>query len=309
MPQGNLRDLIISNQELYELTGKSDLKQLSDVEKISKLTDKEIEEYDHRTYDNRARRWAWYKYFSEPTNSDRAVILRPSFIQDKNKIIEHFIKKFKIKSDSPSVFLAFLGGLGTVFVTTIIMEILNAIGSITFEFKHYVYDDFIWLLALLGGGVIFAWDTCEVLFFNKRRIMKELKKSMPTRLGIFLDEVDKYNSIVQELINQIDAMDRLAAIGHPVTFNNREEIIASFQTMRSDLVRALQTERILREHNIRPEEFSLEFVPIKSLEFQGEVQQIAKLVNDAAEIGLTVQEEMRKLCVPENNKELQEISK
>ena len=189
------------------------------------------------------------------------------------------------------------------------MEILNAIGSIPFEFKHYVYDEVLWLLALLGGGVTYAWATCEVLFFNKRRIIKELKKSMPTRLGIFLDEVDKYNSIVQELINQIEAIDRLAAIGHPVTFDNREEIIASFQQMRSDLVRALQTERILREHNIRPEEFSLEFVPIKSLEFHGEVQQIAKLVNDAAEIGLTVQEEMRKLCVPENNKELQEISR
>lgn len=293
MPQRNLRDLIISNDELCQLTGRGDLPkyQLSELKNISKYTEKDKKE-------------KWYSYVSEPNNYDRAIILRPSFIQDKNKVIEHFIKEFKVeeKIGDGALSAAFFGGLGTWFVTGIILVLLNAIGI---HFKSY---DFIWLLALLGGGVSCVWYSCEVLFFNKSRIIKKLKKAIPTRLGIFLDEVDKYNSIVQELINQIEDMDRLAAIGHPVTFNNQEEIIASFQTMRSDLVRALQTERIIREHHIRPEEFSLEFVPIKSLEFQGEVQEIAKLVNDAAEIGLTVQEEMRKLCVPDNNKELQEIT-
>lgn len=289
MPQGNLHDLIISNQELYELTGRSDFQQISDLENISKLTDKDKKE-------NKKKKW--YRYFSEPNNSDRAIILRPSFIQDKDKTIEHFIKRFQT-DEADSAFMLFV--LPPVIIIAIM--ILSAIMG-----GHFVHkpNDFVYLLAGLGFEGFSVWYFCETWFFKKRRIIKKLRKSKPTRLGTFLDEVDKYNSIVQELINQIEALDRLTAIGHPVTFNNREEVIASFEHMRSDLVRALQTERILREKDIRPEQFSIEFVPMRSLEFHGEVQQLAKIVNDAAEIGLAVQEEMRKLCVPEN-KELQEI--
>lgn len=281
MHNKNLHKMIISDQELLELTGMQNLRRPS-------------------TLSDMLYRNEWLKYFYDRDKSQHAIT-RPSLIQDENKMLEHFIGEHGINNTSGTYIV---GGVVAWFVSFIMLVVIVRTGHL--NLPHDV-GPIIFLLTVL---VAFITNALSSYHNNPKKLSRKLKKHlMPTRLGILLDEVDKYNKIVKDLINHIEAFDQLITIGHPVTFNNREEIITSFQQMRSDLVRALQTERILRERDIRPEQFSLEFVPMKSLEFHGEVQQIAKLVNDATEIGLTVQEEMRKLCLPDNNKEFQETDK
>ena len=277
MQKENLRDLIISDNELCQLTGMSNLMRVSDLKNISS--------------EDTLKTIQWKECLFDTNNNN---ILRPSIIQDKS--IEHFINKSI--NDTPFLIVGGASSLFALFPTFILPFIWTTVSH------SGVSGDTLFSLWVLSTFAIF----CIFKISNKLDTHKKLKKSIPTRLGILLDEVDKYNVVAQEIINQIEAFDQLAAIGHAVTLNHREEVLTSFQQIRSDLVRALQTERILREKNIRPEQFSVEFVPMNSLEFHGEVQQIAKIVNDATEIGLTVQEEMRKLCVPED-KELQAIDR
>ena len=128
----------------------------------------------------------------------------------------------------------------------------------------------------------------------EHQLTKLLKTLQPTRLGILLDEVDKFNQVV----SHVSVMEQLTAIGHK-DVQDRERILEVLKTMREDLVRALQTERILRENpNFKPELISSEAIPLlETLKFSEDAKEAQQLVQDAIDIGLRVQEEMKKLSI------------
>ncbi|WP_341524834.1 hypothetical protein WKK05_19650 [Nostoc sp. UHCC 0302] len=118
----------------------------------------------------------------------------------------------------------------------------------------------------------------------------------PQALTILLDEVDKYH----DLIKAIDINDQLAASGNShSSINDRDKVIAALQLIREDLVRALKTERILRDNEKllanNQELFVNNLASLQALQVSSQAGEYAQLLNQSLQIAFDVQAEIRKL--------------
>lgn len=118
----------------------------------------------------------------------------------------------------------------------------------------------------------------------------------PHALTILLDEVDKYHQVV----NAIDIHDQLATTGNTrSSITDREKVIAALQLIREDLVRALKSERILRDNKKllanNQELFVNNLANLQALEVSSQAGEYAQLLNQSLQIALDVQAEIRKL--------------
>ncbi|MBD6619093.1 hypothetical protein FNW02_25535 [Komarekiella sp. 'clone 1'] len=118
----------------------------------------------------------------------------------------------------------------------------------------------------------------------------------PEGLTILLDEVDKYHT----LIEAIDVNDQLAASGNSQSsINDRSKVTAALQLIREDLVRALKTERILRDNKKllanNQELFVNNLASLQALQVSSQAGEYAQLLNQSLQIALDVQAEIRKL--------------
>ncbi|MDJ0799004.1 MAG: hypothetical protein QNJ51_19655 [Calothrix sp. MO_167.B12] len=121
----------------------------------------------------------------------------------------------------------------------------------------------------------------------------------PRSLTILLDEVDKYHQVVQA----IDINDQLVLSGNSNSnINDREKIISALQLIREDLVRALKTERILRDNKKllanNQELFISNLANLQALHLSEQAGEYAHLLNQSLQIALDVQEQVRKLNSP-----------
>jgi hypothetical protein len=124
-----------------------------------------------------------------------------------------------------------------------------------------------------------------------------LKKSRSKLLINLLDEVDKYHAVIKAIaIN-----DQLEETGHPgVSLSDREKVIQGLQLTREDLVRALKIERILRENkdliSTKTDLFSNNLRNLEAMQVSSDrASEYGRLLNEALEIAVGVEEEMRKL--------------
>ncbi|WP_373528962.1 hypothetical protein [Nostoc sp.] len=118
----------------------------------------------------------------------------------------------------------------------------------------------------------------------------------PEGLTILLDEVDKYH----DLIHAIDINDQLAASGNvESSIQDRDKFTAALQLIREDLVRALKTERILRDNKKllanNQELFVNNLASLQALQDSSQAGEYAQLLNQSLQIALDVQAEIRKL--------------
>ena len=108
----------------------------------------------------------------------------------------------------------------------------------------------------------------------------------------FIKEVNEF----YQLILNINTLDELEAVGNPVKLNEREKVLEALRINRENLVRALQTERILRENpRFRPEQFNIDLSGLRSLQATEKATEYGKFLNEDLQIGVSVQTEMRKL--------------
>ncbi|MEH2456886.1 hypothetical protein [Nostoc sp.] len=115
-------------------------------------------------------------------------------------------------------------------------------------------------------------------------------------LTILLDEVDKYH----DLIGAIDINDQLAASGNvESSIHDRDQVTAALQLIREDLVRALKTERILRDNKKllanNQELFVNNLASLQALQLSSQAGEYAQLLNQSLQIAIDVQAEIRKL--------------
>ena len=83
------------------------------------------------------------------------------------------------------------------------------------------------------------------------------------KTNVFGKEINQY----YQLILNINTLDELEAVGNPVKLNEREKVLEALRINRENLVRALQTERILRENpQFRPEQFNIDLSGLRSLQ-------------------------------------------
>ncbi len=147
------------------------------------------------------------------------------------------------------------------------------------------------ILSLWGGGV--AQIVLYLLWWKK---MKILNQNMTNSLEILLNDVDRYNSVIKA----IDINDQIEAAGNPgVVIQEREKVIAALELTRTDLIRALKTERILRENKnfiLRNTElFANNLATLTAMQVTEEATEHGRLLNEALQIALDVQLEMKRL--------------
>ncbi|MDY6936803.1 MAG: hypothetical protein SWY16_03970 [Cyanobacteriota bacterium] len=122
------------------------------------------------------------------------------------------------------------------------------------------------------------------------------KFTTPESLVALLDDVDRYHSTLKA----VEIGDSLEAAGSSDgRARDRQTLISALQLTRTDLVRALKTERILRDNKdfiaTNPELFASNLTAIEALQVSDRGSAYSKFLNDALQIGMSIQEEMRKL--------------
>nr|WP_242057122.1 hypothetical protein [Planktothrix sp. FACHB-1355] len=123
-----------------------------------------------------------------------------------------------------------------------------------------------------------------------------LKKHSPKLLVNLLDDIDRYHAV----LTAIDISDRLEIAGSANTsLTDRSQVIQALRLTREDLIRALMSEKILRENKnsiaANPELFSNNLRSLEAMQVNDRAGEYGRLLNEALQIGIGVQAEMRKL--------------
>jgi hypothetical protein len=146
-----------------------------------------------------------------------------------------------------------------------------------------------WLKLMVIDGlaalILLFDDLRKIYFSNKHR-----------NLARMFEEVKRYNSVIKA----IDINDQIEAVGNPgVRLKNREQVIQALKLAREDIIRALKTERILRENEnfikLNSELFDNNLTALAALQVTDQASEHGRLLNEALQIVVDVQEEMRKL--------------
>lgn len=117
----------------------------------------------------------------------------------------------------------------------------------------------------------------------------------PHLINLF-DDVDRYNGIIKA----IEINDKIEDAGNvEVKIGDRAKVIQALQLIRDDLVRALKTERILRENKkfvaTNSELFANNLRTLNALQISDRASEQGRLLNEALQLAIGVQAEMKKL--------------
>lgn len=185
-----------------------------------------------------------------------------------------------------------------------INELILALGF-TPIIVGFIYAFFI--LPILGSSIILGVGLLvfvPLLVILLRWFWR--RKSCPKSLTKLLDEVDEYHEVIQA----IDINDQLVSSGNtqsninvqPQGCGNRHRVIAALQLIREDLVRALKTERILRDNKKllanNQDLFVNNLANLQALQVSTEAGEYAQLLNQSLQIAIDVQSQIRKLQSP-----------
>jgi hypothetical protein len=120
-------------------------------------------------------------------------------------------------------------------------------------------------------------------------------RRMPLLLNL-LEEVDRYNRLIQA----IHINDELVEAGNPeAKLPQRDQIIEALKLTRSDLIRALKTERILRQNKDFIEQqrefFGDELAALTALQLREQASEQSQLLDAALQIALQVRSQLSQL--------------
>ena len=152
-----------------------------------------------------------------------------------------------------------------------------------------------WLLIILSGCSFFYGGKLLIYLLWKHS-KKIVNANMTPSLEILLKDVDRYNAVIKA----IDINDKIEAVGNTeVVIQNRERVTEALEIARIDLVRALKTEKILRENHrfiiSNHDLFTDNLTNLTATYVNEKASEHGKLLNEALQIALEVQDEMRKL--------------
>jgi len=199
------------------------------------------------------------------TGFDPEDVFRPSVMKDREKRFGFLINELLVALALTPIIVGFI----YAFI------ILPIIGS---SIKLGIILLILVPLAVIVGRSLWRNFTC------------------PKALTMLLDEVDQYHAVIKA----IDIHDQLATSDNFI--NDREQVISALQLIREDLVRALKTERILRDNKKllanNQELFVNNLANLQTLQVSTQAGEYAQLLNQSLQIALDVQAEIRKLQKP-----------
>lgn len=138
------------------------------------------------------------------------------------------------------------------------------------------------------------------LFFAFGLLFEDFKKIFITQHNkhfvSLIDDVERYNSVIKS----IDINDQIEAAGNPgVKLKDRDRVIQALRLTREDIIRALKTEKIIRENqefiNLNPELFANNLKALTALQVDEQASEYGRILNEALEIGMSIQDEMKHL--------------
>ncbi|MCF2970110.1 hypothetical protein L1047_02720 [Synechococcus sp. Nb3U1] len=151
------------------------------------------------------------------------------------------------------------------------------------------------LRSVTWGSLAWEWGIFVALAALHQAFWIFHSRRMPLLLSL-LEEVDRYNTLIQAI--QIN--DELEDAGNgTVQLTHRAQVIEGLKLTRADLVRALKTERILRQNQAfiesQSELFASNLATLTALRVSEQASEQGRLLDAALQIALDVRSEMQKL--------------
>ncbi|MEH1769299.1 hypothetical protein [Nostoc sp.] len=201
-----------------------------------------------------------------------------------NRFARIYIQKLKSSEGATVVFI----GFSTFVFVYILFDLIVKIFVTWITIPSWI------LLIILGLWVSGFTQTILYLIWKSRS--KVVKNNMTKSLHILLNDVNKYNTVIRV----IDINDQIEEAGNPeVVIKERESVIEALKLTKADLVRALKTERILRENKnfilSNTELFVNNLATLTAMQVTEQATEHGRLLNEALQIALDVQHEMKRL--------------
>ncbi len=196
---------------------------------------------------------------------------------------------------------------------------LTAASAIAFSVISASYPGGMSSLGVMPGvvalGCAVALLCARVIDFEGRFILgkygkeaheRYLQYSSPAQMQKRLyEEVTRFN----RLVRAIHVSDEIDAAGVPgARIQDRDALLKSMAVARTDLMRALKLERIMREHadvsSVEFQLFNVELTQAAAMEVEDAATQQSKLMNEAFQIARSVQIEVHKLQTQDRQRSL-----
>lgn len=214
-----------------------------------------------------------------PVNDELVIIINPI-----KKTFKIFIEKAKGPEGATTIFLA----ITILCVSYLVFDLLA---------KSLIIGAFIptWIL-FIGFVGVGAAITQLILYLIWKQKNKLVKTNITSSLEMLLMDVDRYNAVIKA----IDINDQIEAAGNVgVTIKERNKVIEALKLTKADLIRALKTEKILRENRkfliSNSELFMNNLATLTAMQVPEQASEHGKLLNEALQIALDVQHEMKRL--------------
>ncbi|WP_419547444.1 hypothetical protein [Microcystis sp.] len=142
-------------------------------------------------------------------------------------------------------------------------------------------DDNDWFIII--SSIIFIVASISIGIY----LLQPIKKD-----SHLIDGVNQHNKIIRSL----DVLDQLEYVGNPIKLSEREKVLEALKINRQNLVRALETGRILRENpKFKPEKFNIDLSGLRALQATENATEYGRFLDEILQIGVNVQSEMIKL--------------
>ncbi|RUR81740.1 hypothetical protein PCC6912_26090 [Chlorogloeopsis fritschii PCC 6912] len=215
-----------------------------------------------------------------PVNNEMTILINPL-----KKIIRDWIAKIQGPEGATVVFI----GTAIFLLSYIIFDVF--VGRSFANLTNLPSWIILILFCFFGGAIIQL-----SLYIIWKQKLKILEENMTHSLNILLNDVDRYNAVVKA----IDINDQIEAAGNSgVEIKERSKVIEALQLTRTDLIRALKTERILRENKKfilkNTDLFINNLAALTAMQVTEQASEHGKLLNEALQIALDVQHEMKRL--------------
>nr|WP_211173399.1 hypothetical protein [Brasilonema bromeliae] len=214
-----------------------------------------------------------------PVNDELIILIHPM-----KRLLSQIIERAKGSEAATVVFL----GMTTLVFSYVAFDVIIRV------FAHWVTIPS-WLLLVISSCSVGILTQIFFYFLWKQR-SRTVTQNMTHSLKILLNDVERYNAVIKA----IDINDQIEAAGNSgVNLKERNKVIEALKLTRNDLVRALKTEKILRENKkfivSKLELFADNLATLTAMQVSEQASEHGRLLNEALQIALDVQQEMKSL--------------
>ncbi|KAB8335528.1 hypothetical protein SD80_004255 [Scytonema tolypothrichoides VB-61278] len=214
-----------------------------------------------------------------PVNDELIILLDPM-----KRLLSQVIERAKGSEAATVVFL----GMTTLVFSYVAFDVIIRV------FAHWVTIPS-WLLLVISSCSVGILTQIFFYILWKQRT-RTVSQNMTHSLKILLNDVERYNAVIKA----IDINDQIEAAGNSgVNLKERNKVIEALKLTRNDLIRALKTEKILRENKKfivnKLELFADNLATLTAMQVSEQASEHGRLLNEALQIALDVQQEMKSL--------------